>query len=154
GTTMSTGAPSQPPLAPPGAPALAAPAPAQGAGSPLVINGLVRIPAGITDQASFRAWTHSPGFPERGRFCWLAGTLWVDLTMEQLYSHNQVKTECAAVLHPLVKQSAQGLYLGDGMQLSIPSVTLTTVPDGLFVSFAALQSGRVRQVPSARHGGV
>src|SRR5689334_4039712 len=141
---MSTGAPSQPPLAPPGAPALpTAPPPAQGTGCPLVINGLVRIPAGITDQASFRAWTDSAGFPERGRFSWLAGTLWVDLTMEQLYSHNQVKETIGRVLGTLVVTADLGLWVPDGMQISVAAVGLTTVPDGLFVSYSSLQSGRV-----------
>ena len=36
---------------------------------------------------------------------------------------------------------------GDGMRLSNPAANLSTQPDGLFVTYASLQSGRVRRVP-------
>lgn len=34
---------------------------------------------------------HSGEFPETGRICFLDGEVWVDMSMEQLYTHNQVK---------------------------------------------------------------
>jgi Uma2 family endonuclease len=118
------------------------------------IAGHVRIPAGITDLASYRRWTHSDDFPERGRFAYLAGTIWVDLSMEQAYSHNDVKTTFARVLHGLARSTRMGRYFGDGMQLSIPAVDLTSVPDGMFITYDALSSGRIQRVPSVRQVGV
>src|SRR5205809_152119 len=79
----------------------------------LVIDGQLRIPAGINDLASFRNWVQSEECPERVRLSYLAGVLWVDQTMEQAYSHNDVKTEVAVVLRALTKASRQGRYFGD-----------------------------------------
>jgi Uma2 family endonuclease len=118
------------------------------------IAGHVRIPAGITDLASYRRWTHSDDFPERGRFAYLAGTIWVDLSMEQAYFHNHVKTRIASVLDGLARSTRLGRYFGDGMQVSIPAVDLTTVPDGVYVTYDAFTTGRVQRVPSVRQGGV
>jgi Uma2 family endonuclease len=114
---------------------------------PIVIDGRLRIPAGIGDQEAFRRWARSEERPERVRFAWLAGTLWVDPTREQAYAHNDVKTEVATVLRPFVKATGQGRYFGDGMLLSNTTADLSTVPDGAFVSFVAFQTGRVREVP-------
>jgi hypothetical protein len=50
-----------------------------------------------------------------------------------------------------VDTSGQGLYIPDGMQLSNTGAGLSTVPDGLFVCFAALQSGQVRQPRFSLH---
>jgi Uma2 family endonuclease len=66
--------------------------------------------------------------------------------MEQACMHNGVKTEVAGVLHPFAKASGLGRYFGDGMLLSNVGADLSTVPDGMFVSFVAFQTGPVRQV--------
>jgi Uma2 family endonuclease len=120
----------------------------------VVVNGVVRVPAGIDDLEAFRRWMRlEEEYPRRVRLSWLAGTLWIDLTMEQYYTHNLVKTECGRVLAGLAKAAGQGDYSSDGMLLSNPEADLSTVPDGLFVSFAALDEGRVREV-AGRHAGV
>src|SRR5436305_15225578 len=93
---------------PPATPAPSAP--------PVVIDGYFRIPAGIGDLESFREWARSEENEEsdqRVRLAWLAGTLWVDLTMEQLYTHNQVKAEVGRVLGNLTVESRQGRYIPD-----------------------------------------
>jgi Uma2 family endonuclease len=118
------------------------------------IAGQLRIPAGITDLASYRRWTHSDDFPQRGRFAYLAGTIWVDLSMEQAYSHNAVKTTTTRVLDGLARSTRLGRYFSDGMQLSIPAVDLTTVPDGMFITYDAFTRGRVVEVTSVRQVGV
>jgi Uma2 family endonuclease len=139
---------SAPPVAVSPPPALPVPlAPA------IVINGCVHIPAGISDLATFRLWARSEECPEKLRLAYLSGVLWVDLTMEQLYSHNDVKTEVATVLRMLVKAGGQGRYLGDGMLLSNTAADLSTIPDGQYVSFAAFKEDRVREVPG-KHAGV
>ncbi len=114
---------------------------------PLVLDGALRVPAGVGDLESFRQWARSEEAPDHVRLAWLAGLLWVDRTREQAYTHNDVKTEVARVLHGLARSSRQGRYCVDGMLLSNPAADLSTIPDGLYVSFAALQAGRVLQVP-------
>ena len=72
----------------------------------------VSIPATITDVEAFRRWARSDDFPERGRFSFLRDKVWVDLSMEQIFTHNQVKAEFAEVLRPLAKAGAFGARSG------------------------------------------
>jgi Uma2 family endonuclease len=118
----------------------------------VIIDERLRVPAGIDSLAAFRSWAHSDEFPEFGRIAYLNGTLWIDLTMEQLYSHNQVKAELGIVLGGIVKALDLGLYMPDGMQLSHPGANLSTVPDVFYASYATLQAGLLQEVPG-RHGG-
>ena len=69
---------------------------------------------------------HSARFPERGHFCWLKDKLSVDLTMEQLFTHNQVKAEVAEVVRPIVKAAKREYYLVDGVRLTNTDVDLST----------------------------
>jgi Uma2 family endonuclease len=131
----------------------APPAPAAALPCAVEIAGHVRIPAGITDQASYRRWTLSDDFPRHGRFAYLAGTIWVDLSMEQAYSHNDVKEAICSRLRDLARSTRLGRYFGDGMQLSIPAVKLTTVPDGMFITYDAFSGKRIIEVPSVRQVG-
>jgi hypothetical protein len=66
--------------------------------SRVVIEDKACIPAWVDDLESFRRWAHSDEFPERGAFSYLNGEIWVDLRMEEFFSHNQVKGEFTAVL--------------------------------------------------------
>jgi Uma2 family endonuclease len=119
----------------------------------IVINGHFHLPINLTDQDAFRTWARSDECPELGRFAFLDGVLWVDLSMEQFYTHGGVKTELTRVLGNLIRDAALGLYRSDAMLLSHPGVGLSTVPDGLFVSYTSLQSGRVQRIPNARNVG-
>src|SRR5262249_45787390 len=53
----------------------------------------VRIPDGIKTLAAFRRWAHSDDFPQTGRTCFLDGQVWLDMSKEQIFTHNQVKQE-------------------------------------------------------------
>jgi Uma2 family endonuclease len=119
----------------------------------IVINGHFHLPINLTDLEAFRNWVRSDECPEIGRFAFLDGVLWVDLSMEQFYTHGGVKTEVTRVLSNLIRDGALGLYRSDAMLLSHHGVGLSTVPDGLFVSYASLQSGRVQRIPNARNVG-
>ncbi|HEV3257236.1 MAG TPA: Uma2 family endonuclease [Gemmataceae bacterium] len=120
--------------------------------SAVVIADRVRIPAWVVDLESFRRWARSDEFPDQGRFSYLRGEVWVDLSMEQLFSHNQVKTEYTVVVGGLVKSAHLGYFFSDRPSLSNPAADLSTEPDGLFVSWQTLRSGRVRLVQGAEEG--
>jgi Uma2 family endonuclease len=141
---MSTVADPLPPPPPPMPPSLPA----------FVFDGRLRVPPGVVDLATFRAWTYSDDFPEEGRIDFLDGEIWVDLSMEQLYTHNQVKAEVTSVLYPLTRSTGLGRFITDGMRLSNPDANLSTDPDSLFVSYASFDAGRVREVAGLRPGGV
>src|SRR5262249_21329952 len=66
------------------------------------------IPFGITDLASFRRWYESDEFPEEGRIWFIRGGVWADVTLKQLFSHNQVRTELAGVVGRLIKRERAG----------------------------------------------
>lgn len=104
------------------------------------------IPPGIVDHDSFREWARSDSFPRRGRFAFYNGDVWTDLNMEQAYSHNDVKGEYNSVLRPIAKRSKKGRYFTDGMLLTNTEVGFTTIPDGFYVSFEALDAGVLREI--------
>lgn len=113
---------------------------------PDALEDAVRIPCWITDLSSFRRWTRTEEYPERGRFSFLAGEIWIEMSPEDLYTHNQVKSEFGIVLGGLLKTDRRGRYFIDRTLLSNESAGLSTEPDGLFVSWESLKSGRARHV--------
>lgn len=104
------------------------------------------IPAGITDLASFRRWADSELYPTRGKYSFLQGQIWVDLTMEQLFTHNQVKTKLTAALSQLVDTEDNGYLFADGVRLSHTEADLSAEPDAVFASFAGIQQGKVKLI--------
>ena len=111
----------------------------------------VQIPVWVTDWESFRRWARSEDSPEEGRIGYW-GEVWVDMSKEQIFSHNQVKSEYAFALMGLAKTERPGRYFTDGVLLSNEEADLSCQPDGLYVSTEGFQSGRVRLVEGARQG--
>jgi Uma2 family endonuclease len=111
----------------------------------------VSVPEWVTDLDSFRRWADREDFPETGRICYFNGEVWVDMSKEQIFTHVDVKTEVVGVLRPLVKTTQIGRLLGDGVFLSNVDADFAVVPDGVFVSHAALQD-RVRLLEGKKGG--
>lgn len=101
----------------------------------------VRIPKWVGDLAAFRRWAKSDEFPEHGWYAYLDGDLWVDPSMEKL-SHNQIKTRIAKVLDGLFEDEKIGRYVGDRMLLTDVTAGLSTEPDGMYIGYETLKSGR------------
>jgi Uma2 family endonuclease len=120
--------------------------------STVVIEEKVRVPNWVEDLASFRQWAHSPEFPERGKISYLKGEVWVDISKEQLFSHNQVKGEISSVLTAFVKKNRLGIFFPDGMLLSDLETDFATGPNAIFVSKESLQSDRVIMIEGADGG--
>jgi Uma2 family endonuclease len=121
--------------------------------STVVIEDTVCIPDWVEDLESFRRWADMDEFPEDGRICYLDGVVWVDMSKEQIFSHNKVKTEYAFVLAGLAKAN-RGHYFSDGVYVSHEGANLSVKPDGCFVSRKSLRLGRVRLVEGAEEGSV
>jgi Uma2 family endonuclease len=119
---------------------------------PIVLSDQAFIPGWVVDLESFRHWARSEDFPTRGQFSFLNGHLWADLNMEQLFSHNQVKTEYTIVVGGLVTALDRGYFFSDRTFLSNPAADLSTEPDGMLVSWEAVQTGLVRWVAGAEEG--
>ena len=115
----------------------------------LLADKNVRMPAHFPTLDAYRAWAKSAAYPESGRFAYLAGDLYMDFSMEQAFTHNQVKGEYAIVLGRLTKLEERGYYFHDRMLLSNPAADLSCEPDGTFVSHEALDRGVIRLIESA-----
>lgn len=111
--------------------------------SAIVINTDIRIPEWVKDFDSFRRWSVSNDFPERGHIVYLGNTIWVDLDMERT-EHNQAKTKVSYALVALLLALRLGRYFSDGMRVVHPEVQLSQEPDGVFVSKESLQRQRVQ----------
>ena len=120
--------------------------------SSFVFEDKVAIPTWIRDLESFRRWAHSDEFPASGWFSYLAGEIWVDLSREQLFSHNRVKAEITAVLVALVKSRQLGYLFADRARLCHAAADVYTEPDCLFVSYDSVKQGRIRLVEGADEG--
>ncbi len=118
----------------------------------VLYDDTVDIPSGITDLSAFRRWAHSDEFPETGRICFLDGRVWVDMSKEQVFTHNQLKQEFNLVLGGLVKAQRLGRFFPDGVLLTNDRAQLACQPDGTFVSRQSLKSGRVRLVEGEKGG--
>ncbi len=115
-------------------------------------TGTVRMPITAATLEGFRNWIHSDGVPEETRAYYLDGEIWVDMSKEQLFSHNQIKGELNLTLGGLVKSRKIGRYLPDGMLFSNTVANLSAQPDGAFFSYESQRAGRVILLDGARQG--
>lgn len=116
---------------------------------PVVIDEQVRIPGWVVDLESFDRWACSDEFPEHGWISYLGGEIWVDLSMEE-FAHNKIKSEIVAVLHAMVKLLLLGHLFQDRFRLRGPRSGVSHEPDGMFVSFKTLESGRARLIEGSQ----
>ena len=118
----------------------------------IAVGDRVRIPASVGDLESFRAWAHSGDYPERGGVSYLDGEIWVDLSAEELVTHNLVKSEFAFAIMSILRESSIGEFIADRMLLTNSAAELSTEPDGMVVTWQTLESGRVEAVAGKEHG--
>lgn len=117
---------------------------------PIILGDSVRIPSWVNNLKSFRRWATSVSYPARGRFSFLDSELWVDLDLEQLFTHNSVKNAFTAVLTPLTHDL--GYFFSDRALLSSKKANLATEPDACFLTWEALETRRIKLVKGAREG--
>jgi Uma2 family endonuclease len=114
--------------------------------------GTVDVPGWVVDLPSFRRWYHSDDFPEEGRISFLNGEVIVDMSREQLFSHNQIKAEYTIVVGGLARMERRGRYFPDGARLTNVEANLSRVPDGLYVLNDSFATNRIRLVEGAEDG--
>jgi Uma2 family endonuclease len=108
------------------------------------VQGKVIIPAWVEDLESFRRWRLAEEAPEQGEIAFLDSCLWVDLTMEEFLTHNQVKAAYDYAIMSVVNPASLGRYVPDRMLLTNTEANLNTEPDGLFFTWETMRSGRLR----------
>lgn len=117
------------------------------------IYGKIRIPEGLTSLSRFLHWIDTTDLPEKLPVRYLKGEVWVDL-MEEMFSHNQIKTALGVTLGGLIENEDLGLYTTDGMLLANDNAELATEPDAMFLSNASLKSKRVYFTAGKKQGAV
>lgn len=114
--------------------------------------GKLSIPSGVTNLASFRRWCDSDEFPDDGRIWFFRDGVWADMSKEQVFWHNQVKGEVNRVLLGLVRKTKSGRFFPDGLRITNLPAEISGVPDGTYVSFDSLRSGRAKYVEGKEGG--
>lgn len=110
------------------------------------VQGQFAIPRWVEDLDSFRRWRLSANAPTMGEIAFLDSFLWVDLTMEEFLTHNQVKAAFDYAIMSVVQPAGLGRYVPDRMLLTNADANLSTEPDALFFTWDTMRSGRLRLV--------
>jgi Uma2 family endonuclease len=116
--------------------------------------GKITIPTWVNDLHSFLRWIDTTDLPEKLPIRFHKGEVCVDLQMEELYSHNQIKTALGITLGGLIQTENLGLYVSDGMLLVNEAAELATKPDGMFISTETIEEKRVKFVAGKRRGAI
>jgi len=103
----------------------------------------VRVPPDVVDLASFRCWAASDSFPERGKISFLGGEVDVDMSPENINTHNTVRGCLTIALGLLADEEDSGQVFPDGALVINVDADLANEPDLVFVRFDSLELGRV-----------
>jgi Uma2 family endonuclease len=95
----------------------------------------------------FREWATSDYFPEHLRVAFLNEEIYLDMSNEELETHNKVKMEIGRLLLNWNRETQRGTFCGDGVLLTHEAAGVSNNPDAFFFSHDALRAGRVRLVP-------
>jgi Uma2 family endonuclease len=109
----------------------------------------IRVPGWVVDLNTYRQWARSEDYPKSGWVSFLDGDIFVDPTMEELFTHNQVKGAYAYAAMSVLGPTPRGMYVHDRMLLTHEAANLSTEPDGLFVFWTTIQSARLRMIEGA-----
>lgn len=110
------------------------------------------VPSWVTDLNSFRRWAHSPIVPEGIILWWLRGQVWADMSKEQAFTHNRVRTRISTALDELVEELDSGLFFSEGMFLVNEEADLAGIPDAMYLSHKAIEDDRAVLMAGAEEG--
>ncbi len=113
----------------------------------------IRVPPSAFTLAGFRRWATSPDFPPGYRVSFLGGELFIDMSPEELETHNRVKAEIGRVIGNINVEDDLGVLNVDRTLLTNTAAGFSTEPDVLFATWRSLKNRRVRQVPRIGHPG-
>ena len=102
------------------------------------------IPPDVSTLDGFLRWAASDDFPDTGRIDYVAGQLEVEMSPEDLQTHNAVKTEITSELHVLIKRTGIGQVFADGARVTSRAADLSVEPDTVVVLWETLAAGRAR----------
>jgi Uma2 family endonuclease len=115
----------------------------------VIFEEQVEVPLELRSLDDFRRWAQSEGFPEKGRIDYINGRIEIDMSPEDIFCHETLKSEIAGAVYQEVKRSKLGILLIDSGRVTCPKADLSTEPDIVFLSHDSLNAGRARLVPKA-----
>src|SRR5436309_3095923 len=107
----------------------------------------LRLPGDVGTLSGFRAWAQSDDFPEKGKFSLINGSILIDMSPEEIETHNKVSGAIGLGVSRMNEEADLGEYFWDGVLVTNTKAELATVPDGTFVKWATSQAGRVQFIP-------
>jgi Uma2 family endonuclease len=113
----------------------------------------LRIPEDVFTFEGFQRWVESGEFPETGRIDYLEGDIEVDMSPEDLFTHDAVKTAITSKLHVMVSESGLGHVFSDTTRLASRFAALSVEPDVMVILDESLETGRVRLSQAASRKG-
>ena len=115
----------------------------------VVVEDQARIQGWVFDLNSFRRWAVSDDYPKHGLVAYFQGDIWVDMSMEELLTHNRVKVAFTIAVGGLLQQDDFGSFVADRMRWTHVDVGLSTEPDGWLTSAVLRRAFRLtRQTDS------
>lgn len=110
----------------------------------IVFEERLRIPADVFSLDRFRDWSHSAEYPRSGRISYIDGEIEVEMSPEEIETHNKVKGCVFLGVSLLAQQKDLGEVLSDRSFLVNEAADLATEPDATFCGWGSLRSGKVR----------
>jgi len=95
---------------------------------------------------AFREWVKSDDFPEKVRVYFNQGKVWIDMSNEEIETHNKAKTEIIRVLANLNVDLDAGEFYSDGVLVTNVAAEVSNNPDAVFIRWESFDEGRVRLV--------
>ena len=118
----------------------------------ITIEDTLCVPADVFEFERFRAWAHSDSFPRTGKIAFIDGDIEIDMSPEELDSHNRVKRDISTDLNNFVRQTDAGDLLVDGALLINQAAGLATEPDLLSCRRQTAKDIPCRPFSAARSG--
>jgi Uma2 family endonuclease len=103
----------------------------------------VTVPVSAGTLGGFVAWAWSDDFPPSGRISFVDQEVFLDMSPEEIQTHNQVKAAVMLTLGKLVEEEDLGQLYPDRGLFRNQAARLSTEPDGSFATWQTLESGRV-----------
>ncbi|MFV2067130.1 MAG: Uma2 family endonuclease [Pirellulales bacterium] len=112
----------------------------------IIFEERVEIPMDVRTLADFRRWALSDDFPKTGRIAFVARSIGVDMSPEEIFCHGTLKVEIIRVLSQRLKRRGDGHLVTDSTRVSCPQTDLSVEPDIVFLSNETLARDRARLV--------
>ena len=107
---------------------------------------LLRIPPEAHTHDGFRKWALSDACPEKLRVMFLKGDIYIDMSIEEIRTHSDVKTEVGVTLGLLNREVDFGKLYINGVLVTNKEAGVSNNPDMLAVFWDSLEKNLVHYV--------